>query len=217
MLTIAETNDDRSLLSISEVRVAAGLHPDDDSKDALLSPLNNYVAALITKACKVARAGAIPPTLRDEVVTETFVNKSLQKYLVLARRPVILIMSITQTGSSLASTDYISDDAAGIIYKNGGDFYAEGIGHCGYWPSGNTVIQYNAGYEEVPDDLKYAAMKFINAEYSKGDRDPSLKSLTIQGVSSREWWVSEQPVTSVIPSEVMDILIRGGYVNMVIA
>lgn len=216
-LTIADTNDDRSLLSISEVRAAVGLDSDDSSKDSVLNPINNYVSAMITKACKVAKAGIIPPTLRDETVTETFVNKSLQRSLVLARRPVIEIISVTQSGSELSETDYIVDAAAGVLYRTGTGWYSDHLGPCSYWSAGDAVVEYSAGYEEVPDDLKYAAIKFLQAEYVTGDRDPRLKSLRIDGVSERTWWVSDKPVSSAVPSDVMDILARGGYVNPVIA
>lgn len=217
MITIADPNDDRSLLSATEMRAAVGLATTDSSKDAILNPLNNYVAAMITKACKVAKAGAIPPTLRDETVTETFVNKSLQRSLVLARRPVIEIISVTQTGSGLSESDYLVDAASGVLYRSGTGWFSDRFGQCSFWGVGNTVVEYTAGYEEVPDDLKYAAIKFLQAEYVTGTRDPNLKSLTIEGVSSREWWVSDKPVTSSVPGEVMDILVQGGYVNMVLA
>jgi hypothetical protein len=44
-----------------------------------------------------------------------------------------------------------------------------------------------------------------------------LKRLRIEGVSEREYWVSDKAVTSSVPGDVMDILVRGGYVNMVTA
>lgn len=217
MITIASPNTDRSLLTKEEIRVAAGLASDDTSKDAILTPLAAYVAAMITKACKVAKAGVIPPTLRLETVTETFMFKSLQKSLVLARRPVVAITSVTTGGSALSSSDYKIDESSGVLYRNGAAFCTEPYGWCDYWTTGNTVVVYSAGFEEVPDDLKYAAIKFLKAEYITGDRDPTLKSLRIEGVSERTWWVSDKPATDGIPGDVMDILVRGGYVNQVVA
>lgn len=217
MITVGSPNTDRSLLTIEEARVAAGLASNDASKDAVLTPLNNYVAAMITKACKVAKAGIIPPTLRLETVSERFMYKNLHKSLVLSRRPVVAIASVTQMNSALSASDYVVDEAAGVLYRTGTSFYFDRLGWCDYWPSGDTVVVYSAGFATVPDDLKYAAIKFLQAEYVTGSRDPNLKSLTIEGVSSREWWVSDKPVTSALPGEVMDILIRGGYVNMVLA
>lgn len=215
MLSIAidSPNTDRSLLTIEEARVAIGLASSDSSKDATLTPLNAYVAALITSACKVARSGVIPPTLRLESVTETFLFNSLQKSVVLSRKPVVTLTSVTVTDSLMGATEYALDAAAAIIYRVTSGFYTMPSGPWGWWPCGNTVVEYSAGYETVPDDLKYAAIKFLQAEYVTGTRDPNLKSLEISGVSKREWWVSDKPVTSSVPGEVMDILVRGGYVN----
>jgi hypothetical protein len=117
MLTIATPNTDRSLLTIAQLRVAAGLESTDSSRDATLIPLGAYISASITSACKVAKAGVIPPTLRLETVTETFLFKSLAKSLVLARRPVVEIVSVTQSDSLLADTDYTLDAASGVLYR----------------------------------------------------------------------------------------------------
>jgi hypothetical protein len=217
MLTIASPNTDRSLLTLAELRAAVGAS--DSSKDATLIPLGAYVSAMITAACKVGKAGAIPPTLRLETVTETFLFKTLQKSLVLARRPVVDIISVTTLGSEISDTDFMVDAASGILYRSNGDgcWISELYGRCSYWPCGNTIVEYSAGYETVPDDLKYAAIKFVQSENVIGSRDPTLKSLRIEGVSERTWWVSDKQVTSALPGDVMDILVRGGYVNMVVA
>jgi hypothetical protein len=217
MITIASPNTDRSLLTLAELRAAAGVS--DNSKDATLVPLGDYVSASITSACKVAKSGVIPPTLRLETVTETFLFKSLQKSLVLSRRPVVEVASVTQTESLLSATEYTLDAAAGILYRANiaGYSYTMPNGLYGWWPCGNTVVEYSAGYAVVPADLKYAAIKFVQAEVSTGSRDPNLKVLDIAGVSRREWWVSDKQTTTSVPPEVMDILIRGGYVNMVTA
>jgi hypothetical protein len=216
VLSIADPNDDRSLLTTAELRAAAGLSSGDSSQDATLVPLGAYVSAVITKACKVPSAGALEPTMRLETVTETFLFKSLQKSLVLARRPVVELVSVTQTSSLLSETEYSLDAAAGILYRANiaGYHYTMPNGPWGWWPCGNTVIEYSAGYEDVPADLKYAAIKFVQAEIAQGSRDPNLKMLEITGVSRREWWVSDKQLnTSAVPGEVMDILTRGGYVN----
>jgi hypothetical protein len=115
MLTISSPNTDRSLLTLAELRAAAGAT--DGSQDAVLTPLGNYVAAMITKACNVARAGAIPPTLRLETVSETFRLKSQQSSLVLARRPVVSFTSVTISSSESDTSDYEYDAAAGVLYN----------------------------------------------------------------------------------------------------
>lgn len=207
VLTIPSPNTDRSLLTLAELRAAAGVM--DNSKDSVLVPLGNYVSAMITSACKVARSGAIPPTLRLEDVEETFRLKSEQQSLVLARRPVTGIDTVVISDSEQGADDYEYEAASGLLYRLCG-----GGRTC--WPCGETVVSYSAGYATVPDDLKYAAIRFVQAETTNAGRDPYLKRLRIEGLSEREWWVEPSKET-VVPADVMSILVAGGYVNMVTA
>lgn len=202
MLTIAAPNTDRSLLTLAERRAAAGVT--DSSKDATLTALGHYVDAMITKACRVATADAIPPTLRLETVTEKFHLKSYQSFLVLSRQPLVEIMSVVDGIGTLAATQYEHD--RGLFYKVQSPPWRIA------WPLGNVTVEYSAGFAVVPDDLKYAAIRFMQAELQQGNRDPLLKSKTIEGVSHYEWWVDPSK-PSVVPSDVMDILEQGGFVR----
>lgn len=203
VLTIATPNTDRSLLSTAERRAAVGLSSDDSSKDALLAPLGGYVDALITKACKVAQAGVIPPTLRLETVVETFQFKSAQSGLFLSRRPVVEVTAVTESSSALASDGWEIDGQA--LYRSSGSARVD-------WGTGATSVTYSAGYATLPSDLKYAAIKFMQAEWQTSGRDPLLRRKSIEGVSEYEWWV-DPTKDSVIPADVLDILERGGFIN----
>jgi len=210
MLTIASPNTDRSLLTLAELRGAAGVA--DNSRDAELTALGDYVSAMITKACKVQAAGNIPPTLREETVQQTIRFQGRRQSFTLARRPVVSIATVTENGSEISDSNYEYDASAGLLYRL----------NCGvrsYWFFDNPhhlVVEYTAGWATVPADLKYAAIKYVKAEITTGSRDPLLKRVRIDGVSEREFWVDPKKDDSV-PSDVMSILIRGGYVNMVVA
>lgn len=201
MLIITSPNTDRSLLTLAELRAAVGVT--DSSKDAQLQALGNYTAAAITQACKVAKAGAVPPTLRLETVTESFKFKTQQDAIFLARKPVVEVTGVTEDSSSLTDTDWEVD---------GHGLYRLTSSERAQWAMGQTTIVYSAGYATVPDDLKFAAIKFVQAEWAQGARDPLLKRISREGVGEREYWV-EPSKDSIIPGEVMDILERGGYVN----
>lgn len=200
MLTITYPNADRSLLTPAELRTAAGTNPISDASLALLGA---YISAAITKACMVPVSGAIPPTLREEGVAETFRLKCTQGYLSLARKPVVEINTVIENDSVLDSSLFEVDGV--LIYKLSGNCRTT-------WARGLIEIDYTAGYEIVPDDLKYAAIRFVQGELTTGGRDPLLKSKTIEGVSSYEWWVDPDKDT-VVPPEVMRLLVDGGYVT----
>ena len=203
MLSIPSPNTDRSLLTRAQLRAAVGV--EDGSKDAELIDLGNYVAVLIAQACRVATAPAIPPTLRLETVVETIVLGACAEWLDLARRPMTTITSVIENGTEIDSTGYRLAGSAGRLQRRSGSFAALWQRDC------DIVVTYSAGWATVPDDLARAAIKFVQAEWNQGSRDPLLRRVRVEGVSEREYWV-DPTKDSVVPADVMDILERGGFV-----
>lgn len=202
-LSIPSPNTDRSLLTTAERRGAAGLASTDSSKDAMLNALGGYVDSMITKACNVASVAAIPPTLRLESVVETFSFKSCQNGLFLARVPVVEITAVTEAGSELAEDDWRLEGRG--LYRVAGSADTN-------WSVGETVVSYDAGWATVPDDLKYAAIKFMQAELNTAGRDPLLRRVSIPDVIEKEFWV-DPTKSEIVPAEVLSILERGGFIN----
>lgn len=202
-LSITSPNTDRSLLTLTSARSAAGV--EDNSKDVELQALIRFVSATITKACKVAVQDGIPPTLRLETVAQTVELDAYQEKIILLRHPVISIASVIEDGATLTvSADYRLTGSL-LLRRSGGS--------KSHWPSGvDIVTTYAAGFETVPDDLEFAARKFVTEEWQSGSRDRLLKSKTVEGVDSHEWWV-DPTKDQVIPADVMTILKDGGYVN----
>lgn len=193
-LSITAAATDRTLLTMAELRAAVGVK---SGKDTELTALNERVAASIVRACRVASAGATPPTLRLETVVDTFRFTSKQNALVMSRRPIVEIASISEAGSALAATDYETDSS--LIFRLTSDTMS-------MWACGKIVVTYSAGWETVPHDLKLAATKLAGVFWSEGTRiDPNLKRVDIPGVMEKEWWVgpSDDPA---IPQEVLDLL-----------
>jgi hypothetical protein len=206
MLTIASPNTDRTLLTTAELRSAAGVT--DSSRDVELTALGDYIAAVITNACQVVRVGATPPTLRLESVVETFHRRghnhhSNDEPLVPSRRPVASITSVVEGTATLDASSYEIDGT--LLYRLSGT-------RRGCWRHGPVVVSYDAGWATVPNDLRYAAIRFVQGALVQGDRDPMLKRKVTVGVSEYEWWV-DPTKDNIVPLDVMDILINGGYVN----
>jgi len=208
MIVIPDPNPDRSLLTIQELRAAAGVPPDDESRDVQLKIVGDFVSALITSACTMIKDGAVPPNLRLETIHETVrLNRRGQTFIP-ARLPIVEIFSITEGGLLLDPTGY--EVSQGMIHRVVGNSH-------GWWGWGfgcEIKAIYSAGYDIVPDDLKYAAMRFVQVELAQGGRDPLLKSRKIEGVSEYQWWV-DPTRESVIPSDVTNILSMGGYINRI--
>ena len=196
MLTVSSPAADPTLLTIAELRSAAGVS--DQSQDAALTLIGEEVSLAIARACGIAQAGATIPTLRSETIVETQRLESGPQAIVLSRRPVTAVSSVVEDGETLTGSDYEFDGASGLLYRLDSDERT-----C--WAIGKVVVTYIAGFSTVPPDLRRAAMKMVTEMWATVSRDPNLKRVRIEGVSEREYWVA--PTTDpLVSAEVMDLL-----------
>jgi hypothetical protein len=197
ILAVTTPAPDLSLLTIEELRKATGVG--DNSEDADLEALGRRVAAAIARECKVSAAGVTPPTLRQETLTEIFRPTDAFDELLLARRPIVSVVSIVEDLATLQAADYEIVADAGYIRRLCDD-------RVTLWSAEKITVVYAAGWDVVPDDLSLAAAKLAAVFWTEGRKiDPSLKRVKIEGISEREYWV---PPTSdpAIPREVCDLL-----------
>lgn len=185
MLEIVSPAADPNLLTVAEARVVVGLQPSDASQDEALAKLVARASADIYSACRVVRGQGGPRTLRQEVVRETRFFSGGEK-LVLARRHEVTLAGITIAGSAIAAAGCIVEGDAGLVSRAFG-------ARLQSWPAGLAVIEYEAGFDEVPSDLVGVAADLLKLYRSIETRDPLLKSerVDIDGVEQieRQYWV----------------------------
>lgn len=185
-----------SILTVEELRAAVGVT--GASQDAALSALGLRVSTSIARQCGVVSDGVRPPTLLSETCTEVFRPARSQRDLILARRPVSEVVSVSENGAPLDAANYEIRRASGIVNRLSGDALSR-------FSCAKITVVYKAGFEAAPDDLKLAASKLATALYSETARDPSLKRIDIPGVMEKEYWVapSADPLLS---AEISDLL-----------
>lgn len=206
MFEVTAPAGDLNLLTIEELRVAVGLASDDDAQDARLETLGKRVSSMISAACLVVRDGSSPPTLLLEGCRDTFRLKCSQSFLQLSRKPVYQMVSVTAGGSLLVQdVDYEVDIASGKLIRLSGDSET-----C--WAACKTVVEYDAGLDPVPEDLKAIAAQLAGGYWADDGADPMEKKLSIPGVIDIERWV-DAGADSQMPADIMQRLIDGGYVN----
>lgn len=207
MFQIITPATDLSLLTIEELRSAVGLSDSDTSQDEKLTALGARVSAMIAAACQVSSDGVHPPTLLIEGCLDQFRLKSSHGDLFLSRRPVaVQITSLTEAGVALAQdVDFELDTASGKLTRLRND-------ESSCWVCGKIVVEYDAGYETVPDDLKAIAAQLAGGYWADDGVDPMEKRVEIPGVISTERWV-DQNADGQMPKDIMNALISGGYVN----
>lgn len=205
---------DLTLLSLAEMRAAVG--QTDNNRDADVKRVGSRAVGAITAACKLASAAATPPTLRKETVQDTFrLNRwwnrrdhaTAHEKLVLSRRPVVAINSIVEAGVTLDPTvDIEIRGAEGSLIRLIDDKPA-------HWARDKVVINYDAGWDTVPDGLKRAVEEMMTFFWSEGFKDPLMRSLNIPGVVEKQYWIGS-PSAPAIPQSVMDKL--GPYINTLV-
>lgn len=206
MFQIIQAADDLNLLTIEELRVAVGLSSTDGSQDQALEVLGLRVAARIAAACVVPSDGVKPPTLRLEGITETFRLNGAKASLSLSRRPVEGITSLSEDGTTLTQdVDFEVNAATGKLTRLVNDVES-------LWTCSKVVVEYDAGYDVVPDALKAVAAELAGTYWADRGADPMEKRLDIPGVISTERWV-DRDADSQIPGDLMRSLIDGGFVN----
>jgi hypothetical protein len=204
MLTITTPATDLKLLTAAELRAAIGVT--NGNQDTALAVIETRVAASIARVCRVPQGGVRVPTLRSETLTEVFRLNASVCELRLSRRPIVSITSVVEDGTALDADDYETDDAAGLLRR------LDGNDSPSRWASAKITVVYVAGWATVPDDLKLAAAKYVNALYQAGTRDANLRHEEIPGVRTVDYWVPDSGEPA-IPPEVIDILSAGGYLN----
>lgn len=220
LFTVTTANSD-PLLTTAEARAAVGIT--DASRDADLTRLVARISAAIYRASKVRTDGVRAPTLLSESVTETFRRTTIeacdQKSLLLSRRRISEIETITEGTTELVDADFEYDAASGELFRLGSSDVTS-------WPSGLITVEYIAGFTTIPDDLKLASETWLRALWRDAYDDPSTiqdpfeKVVDIPGVRRVERWVNAMNTTedmTLIPPEVKSILIDGGYIETWIA
>lgn len=185
ILTVSTTAADRSLLTIEELRQAAGVS--GSAQDSLLTTLGARVAASLARACGIRQAGATPATFRQETLSEVFrLHQRCVRSLELSRWPVVEITSVTEDGIAVDAADYEVNPSNGLLTRLSADAPVD-------WTARKITVVYQAGWSDVPDDLKAAASKLARDQWfadGPDGRDPNLKRIRVEGVDEAEYWVS---------------------------
>lgn len=196
VITAAATNDLTTLATVKQEFGITGT-----SEDVKLARWITTASAKIATECN--------RVFGKEQVSEQFRVWCWKNVIVLKRRPVTSIVSITENDIVLTTTDYELDLDLGLLYRLRG-------GQRCHWVWGKLVVVYFGGYvllDGLPYDLEQACIKLVGHYRLTADRDPFIKgeNVDIPGVRSKniEWWVGSLAAgtdTRALPPEVLDLL-----------
>lgn len=179
MLEIVTPASETRLISLEAARATIGLADDDDSQDAALEPLIDQASAAIV--------GFIGQPLARQTYRETVWSRLASDSLILSRFPVASITSVGIDGADIDADGYRLEAASGIVHRRTPT-------RCGpFWPAGETVIEYAAGYElpdDLPADIQRAAILTLRQAHFAGGRDPLLRSEETDGVATFSYFAA---------------------------
>jgi hypothetical protein len=186
VVTTAATSTDLTVLAT--VKEELGIAPQDNSNDAVLQKAIRRASGIVTEYCGQKFA--------QETVTETFWPEYSRggcavqmTSLLLTRRPIVSIASVTVDGSEKSSSEYRFNSASGELAA------ISSSGYPSFWGiAQGAVVVYTAGYallDSLPDGIEDAVLILIrDAWFAKG-RDPRVRSESIPGVISYDYWVGQ--------------------------
>jgi hypothetical protein len=189
MLTVTTAADNSNLIDIAIVRAVLGI--DGTGEDEALKGYIARASDVISRHCK--RVFGL------ETVEETFRLDQCQSELVLARFPVVEIVSVSENGTALVVADDIEVNmTAGIVTRLHGDR------PC-YWSTWKIVVTYRTGYTlpaEAPEALQQACLQLVKSFYLGSDRDPLIRSESVTPMSSASYFGGSE----YLPPDVIGLL-----------
>ena len=197
------------LLSIAQLRAAAGLDSADASRDPELTELGKRISADIMTSCQIASDGLHLPTLLAETIEEVHWLRHREDMILLGRRFVSSVSALSESGTTVVAADYSLDREAGILERLRDEAPS-------LWCRGPVSITYIAGFDvdKLPADLIGAATDLARLRLSADEVDPLEKAttITIPDVETRrvERWVGAVPGSSSgpLPADIMARLTR---------
>lgn len=179
--------------------VKAALHVTGVEQDAYLLRQIDVASARI--------ADFVGQPLGQETVEETFHLPAPTPLLILTRRWATDIASVTANGQVQQESDWTLEAAAGLLRR-------ASVSAC--WPAGTATVAYTTGWtlpgadeRDLPAELEEAAIELVRRAWLSRDRDPGIRSETIQDVGAWSYLDVDRSVgVSGLPVDVERGLVR---------
>jgi hypothetical protein len=198
-LTVVEaaSSYDLTTLDIAKEELDIG----DARSDGMLKRWISETSILLAASCN--------RTFGLETVVETF--RGRRGSLRLSRYPVAELTSVTDSGDTDVTADFVLDAESGLLRRSGlpNNWFERDLDWAWSqgWTYNDTTVHYSGGYA-LPDDaplpLQQACLTMLKHRWSARTRDPSLRTIDVPGVISKTFWVSSN--ADGLPPEVQQLL-----------
>jgi hypothetical protein len=189
--------DSLALVTLDQAKDALGIPSADTSHDTALTAQIAQVSTAINNYCDRI---FVVQGYRDQL---RFACNSLRwgEPLVTRQFPIgvaggVPVVAITQDGIAIDPTLF-------EVYPETGRLYLLDAGGIGSWTGSTIVVDYDAGFDPIPDDVQGAALEWLTGRWAARGRDPMLRSETIPDVIAQSY---DTAAASEIPGGVRDWL-----------
>jgi hypothetical protein len=191
-----------ALVSLDQAKVALGIDPADTSKDALIQQYIDQVSLAIDNYCDRT---FVRQTYRDQ---NRYVCNWLApgKPLMTRQWPIPLddggapVLTVSEDSALVDPVQWEVEIETGSLYR------LDTSAAVNSWTGNLIVIDYDAGYDEIPPDVQGAALEYLMVRWSSAGRDPALRSETIPDVISQTYTDTTIAGATAVPSGVRDWL-----------
>ncbi len=188
-LTVATPAAVTALATLDQAKADLGLSGTAD--DALLTLWLVDASAAIATWCGLETDQRGRSSFGTEVASITYrpheIPVRAEAPLMLPWRCPIVVTAVTVDGVALVSSSYEVDPMAALLWR------LDSAGWRSSWTPGTIVVTVSAGWAladgEHPAALRQACLGLIKARWHARLRDPLLKSESVSGVDSVDYWV----------------------------
>lgn len=160
------------LVTLEELKTVLGIADTDTSQDTMLQLQIDSVSAAIDNYCSRT---FVRQTYRDQI---RHARNWLRMGAPLQTRQLPIatatdgtpVLTITEDGNALDPVFFEVELGTGELYR------LDSMGNMGFWCSSQIVVDYDAGFDTVPADVKVAALDWLNARWMQRGRDPAVRS-----------------------------------------
>lgn len=196
------------LASLSDLKY--DLEITDTSQDLYLTKLLKYSSDLIEKYCNTQFG------VRE--LSQKFRCVENKGFLITKHYPVAKILSIVADGVVLTLNDYELQAESGMIFR----LSSNGSYSC--WNAQVVDVSYKCGYntpdatadqdaQSLPMDIQRVCLDIASSQYYDRQRDPSLRSVSVQDVESRTFFDRNQSnFLTDLAKEILDLYRRLGEI-----
>lgn len=179
-----------SLLSVTTPAAIRRLSTEDALRVEIMAdaePEAALVLSLLDQASAAVESWC-GRTFARETVSETFrLAAAHNAALLLSRRPITAIASVTEDGVALAAGDREHDADAGMLWRLSSDQRTA-------WTARKIVVSYTAGYllpgdpnRTLPHEIERATLIVAASIFAARGRDPLLRSESVDGVATASY------------------------------